>query len=152
LTSEGGKVAKWDADARRQAATRLDELVNRLDGPLTGEDGTFGWSDDLRVGLLEWSTELRGKLRRGEELTASDLASGMVRWLDAAGVGEGELVELAAGASNAVRRVIDGPPPDASWLQRRRTKREVREGVAGIDKLVAQSDAQRTEENPHDGR
>lgn len=92
---------------RQEAKQSLDELIASLDRPLSQDLKTYGWDEDIRRGLLEWCTELRGKLERNEVLTHSDLASGMARWLDAAGVTEGALVEAAARASNAVQRVID---------------------------------------------
>lgn len=95
---------------QQEAKQSLDELIASLDRPLSQDLAKYGWDEDIRRGLLEWCTELRGKLERGEPLTHSDLASGLVRWLDAAGVTDGELVESAARASNAVQRVIDASP------------------------------------------
>lgn len=95
---------------RQVAKQSLDELVASLDRPLSQDLKTYSWDGSIRRGLLEWCTELRGKLERGEPLTHSDLASGMARWLDVAGVTGGELVEAAARASNAVQRVIDASP------------------------------------------
>lgn len=124
------------AKQRSEAERYLDELLARLDGPLTDEMHAFGWDNDLQRGLLEWCTELRGKLRRGETLTHSDLASGMVRWLDVAGVTDGELVKLAARVSNSLRCLVDGHSPSESFPQKRRRRRNENEQLSNLDKLV----------------
>ncbi|KUN36408.1 hypothetical protein AQJ30_22630 [Streptomyces longwoodensis] len=74
----------------------LDEAVAALKAPLTEEDRSQGWTDDLRREIQEEISLSRSALRRHGLSTARYLRPRWEEWLDREGVRPGRLRTLVA--------------------------------------------------------
>lgn len=74
----------------------LDDLIRRLDCPLTDERRAEGWYEGAQEVAIEHFTALRAKLRKGEGPDESDVGAGLSRWLDTFGVHSGPVLMLAS--------------------------------------------------------
>lgn len=135
-----------------QLVVLLDDIIGSLSFPLTDEMRADGWTDQAQESALEHFTFLRAKFGLGEQPVDSDVGAGLSRWLDTYGVHSGRILDQVSELSVLMFDSIDGPPARQPLLQRLRTKRQERQQLADLDRLVARLDAQRTGETPPEGR
>jgi hypothetical protein len=90
----------------------LNEAVAALKAPLTEEDRSQGWTDDLRREIQEEISLSRSALRRHGLATARYLRPRLEEWLDKEGVGPGRLRSLVSQVQGCLETAAGsaGPP------------------------------------------
>jgi hypothetical protein len=81
----------------------IDDLIEKLSGPLTGNEVANGWSERSQKAMLEFFQDLRLKLMSDDE---SLLYFSIVRGLDHWGVSGGELFQKAAEVDRELRETL----------------------------------------------
>ena len=70
----------------------IDQIVEKLSGPLPSEELVNGWTDESRLAMSDFFKDLQSKLSNKEPVPYL----GIVRGLDHWGVGDGELFRRVA--------------------------------------------------------
>lgn len=150
---------------RRRQSSESDRMLALLDGliadltwPLTDKMSADGWSEEARENALEHFTFLRTKFLHGEQPVDSDVGAGLSRWLDTYGVHSGHILskvsELSVLMFNDIdnRRIEQLPRHGEPLVARWRRRRQQRQQLADLDKLVERLDAKRSTEPEPDYR
>jgi hypothetical protein len=81
---------------RQDLVVRLDDIIERLSGPLPEAELRHGWTEQSRKAMGIFFTRMRGDVVAGKDLKSFPEYVGLVRGLDHWGIGGGELFRAAA--------------------------------------------------------